>query len=50
MSKRISPLSAFDISSPPPFEPQTFDDPVKAVEALTELYERNTSFLIDSFT
>ncbi|MBB3657322.1 AMP nucleosidase [Rhizobium sp. BK650] len=50
MSKRIYPLSAFDISSPPPFEPQAFDDPAKAVEALTALYERNTSFLIESFT
>ncbi|MDQ0563625.1 AMP nucleosidase [Rhizobium mesoamericanum] len=47
MNKRIS--SPLDISSPSPFAAQTFDDPVKAVDALTELYERNTTFLIDSF-
>ncbi|CDM56972.1 MULTISPECIES: AMP nucleosidase [Rhizobium] len=47
MSKRIS--SPLDISSPSPFVPQTFDDPVKAVDVLTELYERNTTFLIESF-
>lgn len=49
MSTRISPLAPLDISSPPAFEPQSFDDPAKAVDALTELYERNTAFLIDSF-
>src|SRR5690349_102776 len=47
MSKRIS--SPLDILSPSPFVPQTFDDPVKAVDVLTELYERNTNFLIESF-
>ena len=47
MSKRIS--SPLNISSPAPFVPKTFDDPVKAVDALTELYERNTNFLIESF-
>ncbi|MDL2404431.1 AMP nucleosidase [Rhizobium calliandrae] len=50
MSNRISPFSPLDISSPTPFQPQSFDDPAKAVDALTELYERNTAFLIDSFT
>ncbi|APO74072.1 AMP nucleosidase [Rhizobium etli 8C-3] len=49
MSKRISPLP-LDISSPPAFEPQSFDDPAQAVDALTALYERNTAFLIDSFS
>ncbi|MGO7287778.1 AMP nucleosidase, partial [Rhizobium ruizarguesonis] len=49
MNKRISPLSPLDISSPPPFQPQSFDDPAKAVETLTALYERNTAFLIQSF-
>ncbi len=50
MSKRdLSPVR-FRHFVPSPFEPQAFDDPAKAVEALTELYERNTSFLIDSFT
>lgn len=50
MNKRISPLSPLDISSPPPFQPESFDDPAKAVETLTALYERNTAFLIQSFT
>ena len=47
MNKRISLL---DIASPPPFEPQSFDDPALAVDALTALYERNTAFLIENFT
>ncbi|ANL33478.1 MULTISPECIES: AMP nucleosidase [Rhizobium] len=50
MNKRISPLSPLDISSPSPFQPESFDDPAKAVETLTALYERNTAFLIESFT
>ena len=49
MSNRIS-LSPLEISSPSPFQPRSFTDPAKAVDALTELYERNTAFLIDSFT
>jgi AMP nucleosidase len=49
MNKRIPPLLPLDISSPPPFQPESFDDPAKAVEALTALYERNTAFLIQSF-
>ena len=35
---------------PEAFEPQTYDDPVQAVDALTALYERNTNFLVDGFT
>jgi AMP nucleosidase len=50
MSKRISPSAPLDILSPTPFVPQTFDDPVEAVDALTALYERNTAFLIENFT
>ncbi|RXT29080.1 AMP nucleosidase [Rhizobium leguminosarum] len=50
MNKRISLLSPLDTSSPPPFQPQSFDDPAKAVETLTALYERNTAFLIESFS
>lgn len=46
MSNKFSPL---DVSSPEPFAPVTFDDPVKAVDALTELYDRNTAFLIGKF-
>ncbi|TAU88085.1 AMP nucleosidase [Rhizobium leguminosarum] len=49
MNKRIPPLLPLDISSPPPFQPESFDDPAKAVEALMALYERNTAFLIQSF-
>ncbi|WSG96777.1 AMP nucleosidase [Rhizobium johnstonii] len=49
MNKRISLLSPLDTSSPPPFQPQSFDDPAKAVETLTALYERNTAFLIQNF-
>ncbi|UIK12217.1 AMP nucleosidase [Rhizobium leguminosarum] len=49
MNKRISPLSPLEISSPPPFQPESFDDPAKAVETLMALYERNTAFLIESF-
>ncbi len=36
--------------SPEPFAPQTFTDPKEAVAALSALYERNTAFLINSFT
>ncbi len=49
MSTRIPSLPPLDIASPPPFQPQSFDDPALAVEALTALYERNTAFLIDHF-
>ena len=35
--------------TPPPFEPQTFSDPVEAVKALQALYVRNTKFLTDAF-
>ncbi|KQV63875.1 AMP nucleosidase [Rhizobium sp. Root1220] len=48
MSKRIS-SAPLEVSAPSPFVPQTFEDPIKAVDALTELYTRNTSFLIDRF-
>ncbi len=50
MSKRIYALSSPNIISPEPFEPQVFSDASKAVDALIDLYERNTSFLIDAFT
>ncbi|MBP1859851.1 AMP nucleosidase [Rhizobium herbae] len=50
MSKRISSLSALSIATPDAFEPQTFDDPAAAVDALSALYERNTKFLVDAFT
>ena len=50
MSKRIFPFTSPPFISPQPFEPQVFDDPAKAVDALTALYERNTAFLMDGFS
>lgn len=38
-----------EITSPPAFPPQTFNDPVAAVDRLIAIYERNTTFLRDSF-
>ena len=49
MSTRIFSLSPLPFISPSPFEPRIFDDPVEAVDVLTELYERNTRFLIEAF-
>jgi AMP nucleosidase len=49
MSKRILPFASAHCISPEPYEAQSFDDPVKAVDALAELYERNTAFLISGF-
>nr|CAD6610230.1 AMP nucleosidase [Rhizobium sp. Khangiran2] len=49
MSKRIFSLSPLPFISPSPYETRVFDDPAEAVDALTELYERNTRFLIDAF-
>jgi AMP nucleosidase len=50
MSKRIFPFTSPPFISPEPFEQQVFDDPAKAVDALTALYERNTAFLMDGFS
>ncbi|KQS67932.1 AMP nucleosidase [Rhizobium sp. Leaf371] len=50
MSARISSVPVLPIAMPEAFEPQTYDDPVQAVDALTALYERNTNFLVDGFT
>lgn len=49
MSKQILSRTALPFSTPEAFEPQTFDDPVKAVDCLEALYERNTRFLTDAF-
>src|SRR5690606_33245641 len=49
MSKRIFSLSPLSFISPSPYQPRVFDNAADAVEALTELYERNTTFLIDAF-
>lgn len=49
MDKRISSPRPVSFISPEPIEPQVFDDPADAVEALKALYKRNTDFLIDAF-
>jgi len=49
MSTRIPPLPPLPFISPSAFEPRVFDDATSAVDALTELYERNTNFLMDGF-
>lgn len=36
-------------TSPPTFPPQTYTDPIAAVDRLIAIYERNTAFLRDSF-
>ncbi|MGV1831501.1 AMP nucleosidase [Agrobacterium vitis] len=38
------------IISPPAYEARLFADAREAVDAITEIYERNTAFLIDAFT
>ncbi|WP_075290238.1 AMP nucleosidase [Pararhizobium arenae] len=50
MNTRIHSPSALPVATPDAFEPQTFDDPAAAVDALTALYERNTTFLVNAFT
>ena len=49
MSKRIFSRKALPFATPDAYEPKTFDDPVAAVDALEALYERNTTFLTNSF-
>lgn len=49
MDKRISSLPPLAFLSPDPIAPQSYDDPQHAVEALTALYERNTTFLTSAF-
>ena len=49
MNKRIQTHPPLSFISPEPASPQVFDDPVKAVDALTELYDRNTAFLKAGF-
>ncbi len=49
MTKRIFSQSAPTFINPPAYEPRVFSDPAAAVDALTELYERNTGFLIEAF-
>lgn len=49
MDKRISTLSPLNFLGPEPYEPRVFTDAALAVDAITELYERNTRYLIEGF-
>ena len=49
MEKRIYPKAIQTIVTPEPFSRQSFTDAAEAVKHLRLLYERNTSFLRDSF-
>ena len=49
MSKRISSFTNPSSIIPSAYEPRVFDDATAAVDALTELYERNTGFLVEAF-
>lgn len=49
MNTRIFSLPPAPFITPTPVEPRVFNNPVEAVDAVSELYERNTRFLIDSF-
>ena len=50
MDQRISSTTHVNTVSPERVEPKAFNDAGEAVDALEALYERNTRFLIDSFT
>ena len=50
MDQRITKSGHVRLVSPARVQPQAFRDASQAVDALTRLYERNTRFLIDSFT
>lgn len=49
MDNRIYPTPIEAVSSPAPYGRHKFTDAEAAVDALTELYERNTQFLRNSF-
>ncbi|WEX07704.1 AMP nucleosidase [Chelativorans sp. AA-79] len=49
MEKRIYPQPIETISSPEPVARRSFSDAREAVEALKEIYERNTAFLREAF-
>ncbi|WP_421929276.1 AMP nucleosidase [Neoaquamicrobium sediminum] len=49
MEKRIYPQPIESVSTPEPYARQSFTDAGEAVDALKALYDRNTSFLRDSF-
>ncbi|NGO63287.1 AMP nucleosidase [Rhizobium daejeonense] len=50
MNKRIHIQSPVNFILPESYEPRVFTEAEPAVDALIELYERNTSFLIDAFS
>ncbi len=50
MSNRISSLTPLPFISPEPYAPRYFTDAAEAVDALIELYDRNTHFLTTSFS
>ena len=49
MEKRIYPQPIESVSTPEPYSRRSFTDAREAVDALKALYDRNTSFLRDSF-
>ncbi|WP_269932263.1 AMP nucleosidase [Aminobacter sp. HY435] len=49
MEKRIYPEPIDSIITPEPFPRQSFTDAAQAVDALKQLYDRNTAFLRDAF-
>jgi AMP nucleosidase len=49
MEKRIYPQPIESVSTPEPYSRRSFTDAGEAVDALKALYDRNTSFLRDSF-
>ncbi|MBN9053356.1 MAG: AMP nucleosidase, partial [Rhizobiales bacterium] len=49
MSKPVFSPKPLSFATPEPFEARSFDDPVAAVDALEDLYHRNTTFLTDAF-
>ncbi|MGG7518563.1 AMP nucleosidase [Allorhizobium undicola] len=50
MNTRIAPTTPLNFVSPTPYEARYFTDAAAAVDAVTEIYERNTRFLIGAFT
>ena len=49
MPEKAIELMNDEITSPPAFAPKTYHEPAAAVDRLIEIYDRNTSFLRDSF-
>ncbi|MGU3399773.1 AMP nucleosidase [Brucellaceae bacterium D45D] len=49
MTERIEHPFTHEIKTPPPYEPQVFNDAAGAVAALQKLYDRNVDFLREAF-